>query len=57
MHMVIVVFQQIYKLYTKELRFITAEEAEIVLGPTAIRIDGFSVVVYDTEQFMRVCCF
>jgi len=25
-----------------------------VLGPDAIRIDGFSVVVYDTEQFMHV---
>lgn len=44
-------------LYFKELRFIDPADAEQTLGPNAIRIDGFSVVVYDTEQFMRVCHF
>jgi hypothetical protein len=39
---------------SKELRFIDPGDAERVLGPNAIRIGGFSVVVYDTEQFMRV---
>jgi hypothetical protein len=38
----------------KELRFIDPEDAGKVLGPNAIRISGFSVFVYDTEQFMRV---
>ncbi|KAF8224737.1 hypothetical protein L208DRAFT_1425748 [Tricholoma matsutake] len=41
------------KVLIHKLRFIDPAGAEKTLGPNAIRIDGFSVVVYDTEQFMR----
>lgn len=36
----------------KELRFVHREEAEKVLDQNAIQIRGFSIIVYDTKQFM-----
>jgi hypothetical protein len=43
--------------YFKELRFVDSGEVEKVLGRTAIRLEGLSIVVYDTKQFMPVRCF
>lgn len=39
----------------QELQFITPVEAKEILGEHAIPIKGFSMIVYDTEQFMNVC--
>ena len=45
----------VYTCRSKELRFLDVDEVENVLGPHAIRIEGFSVIVYDPKQFMPVC--
>ncbi|RDB18390.1 hypothetical protein Hypma_000336 [Hypsizygus marmoreus] len=37
----------------KELRFITSADATEILGKHAIPIEGFTMIVYDTEQFMN----
>ncbi|KAF5383003.1 hypothetical protein D9615_004886 [Tricholomella constricta] len=37
----------------KELQFITPAEANEVLGARALLVDGFSLIPYDTEQFMN----
>jgi len=36
----------------KELRFLDTSEVDEVLGHNAIQVDGFSIIVYDTKQFM-----
>ncbi|GLB38988.1 putative protein of unknown function (DUF563) [Lyophyllum shimeji] len=37
----------------KELRFITPAEAKNTLGDQALPVDGFTLIAYDTEQFMK----
>ncbi|KAG5643030.1 hypothetical protein DXG03_001642 [Asterophora parasitica] len=37
----------------KELQFITLAEAREVLGERALVVEGFSMIPYDTEQFMN----
>ncbi|KAJ7129079.1 hypothetical protein C8R46DRAFT_1363306 [Mycena filopes] len=37
----------------EQLQFISPEEATAVLGPCITRTEGFSVVVYDSAQFMK----
>ncbi|KAF8067951.1 hypothetical protein FPV67DRAFT_1669816 [Lyophyllum atratum] len=37
----------------KELRFITPAEAKELLGGMALVVEGFSLILYDTEQFMN----
>lgn len=39
----------------KELQFISPEQASVVLGENAITLEGLSMILYDTQQFMPVC--
>ena len=40
--------------HLKELRFLDTGEVDKVLDDNAVRIDGFSIIIYDTKQFMPV---